>query len=131
MVEIQVVGAAIREGTKVLAAQRSAKMNMPLKWEFAGGKVEENETHQQALKREVYEELGLIVEVLDFLAVGYSEINGKTIALYVYDSKIKGGEINMNEHSQIKWVEIRELEKLDWAEADIPACKKLIELYGE
>jgi 8-oxo-dGTP diphosphatase len=131
MAEIQVVGAAIREGTKVLAAQRSAKMNMPLKWEFAGGKVEENETHQKALKREVYEELGLIIEVLDFLAVGYSEINGKTIALYVYDSKIKGGEINMNEHSQIKWVEIRELDKLDWAEADIPACKKLIELYGE
>jgi 8-oxo-dGTP diphosphatase len=131
MAEIQVVGAAIREGTKVLAAQRSAKMNMPLKWEFAGGKVEENETHQKALKREVYEELGLIIEVLDFLAVGYSEINGKTIALYVYDSKINGGEINMNEHSQIKWVEIRELDKLDWAEADIPACKKLIELYGE
>lgn len=130
MTEIQVVGAAIREGTRVLVAQRSAKMNMPLKWEFVGGKVEQNETRHQALEREVYEELGLIIEVLDFLEVGYSETNGKKIALYVYDAKVKSGEISMNEHSQIEWVQVRELEKLDWAEADIPACKKLIELYG-
>lgn len=130
MKEINVVGAAIKDGDKFLAAQRSEKMNNPLKWEFAGGKTEPGETYEQALKRELWEELGIRVNVGDFLAVGYSETETVKITLYVYEARIIEGEPTAKEHKQITWINIRDLKTLDWAEADIPACEKLVEMYG-
>lgn len=126
MREIHVVGAAIIQEDKVLAAQRSNKMSHPLKWEFAGGKVEEGETHRQALQRELYEELGISVKVNDFVASGNSEINGSRIVLHVYEAEITEGIPVKGEHSSLRWVEIGRLLELDWADADIPACKELI-----
>ena len=60
--EKQVVGAIISDGTKILLAQRSCK-ELNNKWEFPGGKVEEGESHEDALKREINEELGIQITV--------------------------------------------------------------------
>lgn len=125
MQEIHVVGAAIRKGNKILVAQRSAHMNSPLKWEFVGGKVEQGETHQQALEREVNEELGVKIKVHGHIAAGQSDVKDKRIILHVYEAELLDGEPVAREHSQLQWVETGQLRMLDWAEADIPAVETL------
>lgn len=129
MKEIDVVGAAIRDGNRVLAAQRSETMKLPFKWEFVGGKVEKNETHEAALKRELKEELGIDISVGDFIAKGCSIIEDKKINLYVYSAQILNGVPQITEHAKILWVEIERMMELDWAEADIPACEQIIRNY--
>jgi 8-oxo-dGTP diphosphatase len=126
MQEIQVVGAAIIDGNRVLAAQRSADMSTPLKWEFAGGKVEEGETHQQALKRELREELGVSVEVMGHIASGSSISGERKYLLHVYEARLLEGVPVSNEHAQLMWVDIGNIMELDWAEADLPACRELV-----
>ena len=129
MCEIEVVGAAIVNGNKVLAAQRSEIMKSPLKWEFAGGKVHKNETHEAALKRELKEELGIDVGIGDFIAMGSSIVEDKKINLYVYSAQILDGVPKRSEHAKIMWIDIDKIMELDWAEADLPACEKLLDLY--
>jgi 8-oxo-dGTP diphosphatase len=130
MLEINVVGAAILEGVKVLAAQRSEKMSPPFKWEFAGGKVESGETHEQALSREIHEELGILIRVGGFLAKGSFDDGDKRIILYVYEASIVEGSPVSREHSDVRWIEIDAIGSLDWAEPDIPACRELMRRYG-
>ncbi|MDF2524622.1 MAG: ADP-ribose pyrophosphatase [Clostridiales bacterium] len=127
MKEIHVVGAAIMDGIKLLAAQRSKIMKEPLKWEFPGGKVEEGENHAEALKREISEELGIDIEVQGFIGTGSSVVEDKKILLHVYKAGIVCGEPYAREHAQLRWIEIRELQKLDWAAADVIPCRLLIE----
>lgn len=130
MREIHVVGAAILENGKVLAARRSASMYPPFKWEFAGGKVEDGETHAMALAREIREELGISVSVGQFVALGIYDDEDRRIMLHVYEASITEGQPAPREHSEVRWVEVDELGALDWAEPDIPACKELIRRYG-
>ena len=126
MQEIHVVGAAIRKENRILAAQRSSSMSSPLKWEFPGGKVEVGESHAQALKREIFEELGVDIMVGNFIDSGCSEADGKKIILHVYEAELLRGIPAAREHAQIKWIEIPEIMKLDWAQPDIPACRELL-----
>jgi 8-oxo-dGTP diphosphatase len=130
MQEIHVVGAAIVSDDKVLAAQRSADMESPFKWEFVGGKIEKGETHTQALEREVEEEMGIKIKVNGFLATGVSNVDEKKIVLHVYEAEIIEGEPTAKEHAKLEWVELDEMSMLDWAEPDIPACKVLMKRYG-
>ncbi|MCX7708491.1 MAG: (deoxy)nucleoside triphosphate pyrophosphohydrolase [Clostridia bacterium] len=129
MKEIHVVGAAIREGKRILAAQRSEKMSAPLKWEFAGGKVEDGEAHQEALKRELQEELGIDIQVGEHLATGIVEDSNRKIILHVYEASILQGNPEAKEHSLLKWIDIKDIYQLDWAEPDIPACEILLRRY--
>lgn len=129
MKEIHVVGAAIKNGDRVLAAQRSALMSSPLKWEFAGGKVEEGETHSQTLQREIMEELGVGIKVGEFLASGEFTKGELKIVLHVYEAELLGGTPVPREHSRLEWIGIDRIRSLDWEEADMPACKKLEEKY--
>jgi len=130
MQELDVVGAAIVEDNKVLASQRSEKMKSPLKWEFAGGKVLQNETHEVALKRELQEELGVDIYVGSFIEKGHSIVEDKIINLYVYSAQILTGVPHIKEHAQIMWIEIDRIMELDWAEADLPVCERLQKLYN-
>jgi 8-oxo-dGTP diphosphatase len=129
MQEIHVVGAAIMKENRILAAQRSSAMNSPLKWEFPGGKVEAGESHAQALKREVTEELGVDILVGNFIDSGCSEVNGNKIILHVYEAELLRGIPAAKEHAQLKWIEIPEIMKLDWAQPDIPACRELLKRF--
>ena len=96
-------------------------MSLPGKWEFPGGKVEANERPEEALAREILEELGLSIRVGIMLGRGSATINRRVIELEVYAAEISNGIPVPKEHSQIKWVEADELKRYDWAEADIPA----------
>jgi 8-oxo-dGTP diphosphatase len=106
---------------EVLCAQRSKDMDLPLKWELPGGKIEEGETAQECLVREIKEELGIHISVGEQLpAFQHKYPNLKTIELLPFICKIKNGRIILKEHQQVKWLGKNELLSLDWAEADIP-----------
>lgn len=123
---IHVVGAAIVRDGQVLCAQRSASMALPNKWEFPGGKIEAGESPQAALSREIFEELGVEVDVGAFVARGHHEQSHVVITLDVYLARYLRGDWFAREHSELRWVGPDELSSLDWAEADLPAVDALL-----
>lgn len=125
---IEVVGAAIIKEEKVLAMQRSEQMTLPGMWEFPGGKVEANETEQEALIREIKEELNVTINILDYINEASYDYDFGTVQLKVYTAEIISGQITLEEHSDGKWVTADELKNIDWAPVDIPAAKALVKV---
>ena len=120
---IRVVGAAITRQGKVLVAQRSERMLLPLKWEFPGGKIEAGESPEAALVREIREELALDIQVGSRLGGGTALSGGRRVHLVVYGARSVQGQIALVEHAAISWALPEELHAFDWAEADIPIVK--------
>jgi len=120
MNHIHVACAIIELGGKVLCTQRSESMNMPLKWEFPGGKIDEGESPQDCLKRELIEELGIEASVGRPLTVTTHHYPSFSVTLYPFICEIISGKINLHEHNAMVWLMVEELQNLDWAEADIP-----------
>ena len=125
---IEVVGAAIIKEDKVLVMQRSNQMTLPGMWEFPGGKVEANETEQEALIREIKEELSVTINILDYINEASYDYDFGTVQLKVYTAEIISGQITLEEHSAGKWVTGDELKNIDWAPVDIPAAKALVKI---
>jgi len=129
---IRVACAVIEDGDKVLAAQRSETMNMPLKWEFPGGKLHEGESAEECLARELYEELGVRAIVGRPLPPVFHSYVDFDIELLPFVCAIKEGEISLAEHRAIAWLAPHELGALDWPEADIPVIASyLASLEGQ
>ena len=95
-----------------------------LKWEFPGGKVEEGETQQQTLTRELQEELEIEVEIGDFFYQVEHDYPDFHLSMAVYDCTLLSKEMKMNVHKGIKWLPADQLMTLDWAQADIPVAQK-------
>jgi 8-oxo-dGTP diphosphatase len=118
---IEVTCAIIVDGDgKVLVAQRSASMKLPLKMEFPGGKVEPGETPEAGLLREIKEELNLDVEIIAGMPATVHAYPDISIKLMPYVCRITGGSISLKEHAAYVWLVPGELIEQDWAEADIP-----------
>ncbi|WP_051210687.1 (deoxy)nucleoside triphosphate pyrophosphohydrolase [Runella zeae] len=107
-----------KEG-RIFAAQRSDGMSLAFKWEFPGGKVEEGESEEETLHREIMEEMSVEIEIGVRLAPTYKEDTHRIICLVPYICRIMSAPIVLTEHLQYKWVKIEEIYKLDWAEADL------------
>lgn len=105
---------------RIFAAQRSSQMNLPLKWELPGGKVEPNETEEECLIREIKEELGIEIEIEKSLSSNTHTYPSITIKLIPFVCKHVNGNIALKEHANFKWLNTNELLDLDWADADIP-----------
>jgi 8-oxo-dGTP diphosphatase len=120
-----VVGAAIVRDGRVLAARRTSPPEAAGRWEFPGGKVEPGETPEAALVREIVEELGCTVEVVDWLP-GDVAI-GDRHALTVARVRIVEGEPapREHEHDAIRWLGPDELGDVDWLEPDRPFLEHL------
>lgn len=117
---LKVTCAIIELEGEVLCAQRSNDMDLPLKWELPGGKIEDGETAQECLVREIKEELGIHISVREQLPAFQHEYpNQRKIELLPFICKIINGEIVLKEHRQVSWLGKSELLSLDWAEADI------------
>lgn len=116
----------IYEGDKILVAQRSEKMSLPLKWEFPGGKIERNETPINCIKREIKEELNIDIEVLMELSPNIYDYGDKKINLIPFLANYISGEIILSEHKQFKLLQKSELLNIDWAEADIPILNEFL-----
>jgi 8-oxo-dGTP diphosphatase len=130
---VQVVGAAIVDGDRVLVAQRAGGP-YDGRWEFPGGKVEPGESDLAALVREICEELGTQIEPRDFLGevvldgvVGGGPPGAST--LRVWSARLAGDAPVANEHAALRWVRADELDELEWIAADrplLPAVRTLL-----
>ncbi|KUG09113.1 (deoxy)nucleoside triphosphate pyrophosphohydrolase [Solirubrum puertoriconensis] len=124
----EVVAAVIQNGDQILCLQRgpSKYHYIAHKWEFPGGKVEPGETQEQAIIREIHEELGLQVDVrAAFLTVEHEYPDFK-ITMHSLLCTPAGGELVLTEHVGYQWLPASGLLSLDWAAADLPIVDKLM-----
>ncbi|HSH12720.1 MAG TPA: (deoxy)nucleoside triphosphate pyrophosphohydrolase [Desulfurivibrionaceae bacterium] len=117
---LQVSCAIIERQGLVLAAQRSAVMSHPGKWEFPGGKIVPGESAAEGLRREILEELGVELNIGRQLPPHTHRYPALTVSLYPFVCTISTGEPVLHEHQAIIWSPPAELSRLDWAEADLP-----------
>lgn len=110
----------VNQKNQILVAQRSPHMNLPLKWEFPGGKIEDGETPEKCVSREIKEELNIEIEIIKSLPINVHSYSTITIKLIPFICKFIGGEITLKEHSDFRWFNPNELLDLNWADADIP-----------
>jgi 8-oxo-dGTP diphosphatase len=126
---IPVVCAIIEQDGLILCALRSEQMSLPGKWEFPGGKLELNELPEDALIREIKEELNVSIEITESLTISdYSYVPEKVIRLIPFRCVIQNNEIPIAaEHAELRWVKKEDLLNLNWAEADVPIVKNYIQ----
>jgi 8-oxo-dGTP diphosphatase len=122
---IRVVGAAIVKVGRVFCAQRGAKKQVAGKWEFPGGKIEAGESPQQALVREIHEELGCTVSVGRRVETTDNAYSFGTVELSTYYCRLAEGEPQLTEHQDARWEKPSDMPSLDWAPADIPAMREI------
>lgn len=127
--EINVVGAILVENGKILCVQRGEGKSLAYLWEFPGGKIEPGETPQEALIRELQEELLIEVDVQSekFEETSYKYDFG-LINLTTFICFLKSGTPQLTEHIAVEWLAPKKLNTLEWAPADIPAVDKLMEI---
>jgi len=120
---INVVGAVLTQGTKVLVAQRGEGMSLTGMWEFPGGKIEQGETPQEALRRELQEELLCTAEIGDKVTTTEHDYDFGTVILTTFFGTIVDQAPTLTEHAEVRWVEAADLRGLPWAPADVPAVE--------
>ena len=131
MKTVHVVAAVIRDGSRIFAAQRG-KGAQKDGWEFPGGKIEAGETPQQALVREIREELDTGITVGDRLTTIEYDYPAFHLSMQCFWAAICDGEPVLKEHEAAKWLRAEELDEVPWCPADltiIPLIKeKLTEI---
>lgn len=129
---IDVVAGLIFDQDRLLVCQRNAQGPFALKWEFPGGKLEHGEGYEDALRRELKEEL-------DIEAGGLSQIYQHQhlypkiarINLRFFRVEDYSGELKNLVFQQIKWVRIGQLLRIDFLDGDLPLVRKLVSSYGD
>ena len=121
---LEVVGAIVVADGRILCTQRGTG---PLAghWEFPGGKVEPGETPENALAREIHEELGCTIEAGTKVVTTEHEYDFAVIVLSTYYCHLLAGEPRLTEHTASAWLWPTELVTLRWAPADLPAVHQI------
>ena len=125
-----VVAAVIRHGNQIFAAKRKAGGGSGLKWEFPGGKVEAGESASQALKREIEEELGLIVEVGQALGTFSTPQDNYLIQLECFWCAVQNTQVTLSSHDESGWFSLNELKSLEWALPDVPVLEVVLRTHA-
>lgn len=89
-------------------------------WEFPGGKVEEGENKNDALQREIFEELNCSIEIIEWLGHSEVDVGTKIIVMDLYVSVCEPTDLVLREHTNQAWISPDEIDRYDWAPADIP-----------
>ncbi|MEH7109156.1 (deoxy)nucleoside triphosphate pyrophosphohydrolase [Bacillus sp. JJ1764] len=123
---VHVVGAIIENKKyEIFCALRSPKMSLANYWEFPGGKIEDGETPEQALEREIQEEFSCSIKVGPKVEDTVYEYENVIVRLETFKAELINGQPKALEHAATKWVTRDEITKLNFAPADIPAVKKI------
>jgi 8-oxo-dGTP diphosphatase len=121
----------INSKNQLLAAQRSEAMPHPLLWELPGGKIKKNEKPEQCIKREIFEEIGTMVQPIIKLDPSVHDYPERTVELIPYVCKIVKGTPHPMEHKALEWLDCEQIPTVEWLAADIPILKKACRLiYG-
>jgi 8-oxo-dGTP diphosphatase len=124
---IEVVAAVIKHNNKIFTTRRGYGEfeNM---WEFPGGKIEAEETREDALIREIKEELELDIKVSTYITTVEYDYSNFHLTMHCFICEVCGGELQLNAHNAVKWVYLEELDNLQWVPADILVVEKLKEM---
>lgn len=133
MKEIYVVAAIIEKDDKILCMQRDIGKYeyVSLKWEFPGGKIEEGETKEYALKRELQEKMEIDIDIINHFCDVRHVYPDFILNMYCYLCTTSDLKFKLNVHKNFKWLPKEQLQLLDWASADLPIVKKLMEGKNE
>ena len=130
MKHLKVCGAILIFDNKVLAAKRGEGKYeyVSFKYEFPGGKIEEGETPEEALHRELIEEMKLDIDIdsMKFFYTVNHIYPDFEITMHTFICPMKSPEVTLTEHVNVCWNRIEDLEKLDWAPADRPVVRELM-----
>lgn len=128
MKKVEVVAAVIQNDNQILSLQR-AKNKLEYiseKFEFPGGKIEEGETREEALQRELSEELELTAHIGKHIITVNHQYPDFELIMHAYSVEVESREITLTEHVSQIWLDKSELYSVDWAAADIPIVDKLV-----
>ena len=124
MKRIEVVAGIIKDSNKIFATQRGYG-EFKDGWEFPGGKMEPGETPQEALARELKEELAIDVSVGDFLCTVDYDYPTFHLTMHCFYCSVVGGELTLLEHEAAKWLKMSELHSVNWLPADVEVVAAL------
>jgi 8-oxo-dGTP diphosphatase len=123
---IKVTAAIIQDSDgKYLLARRKKNSHMEMRWEFPGGKIEEGESPEDCLARELHEEFGITATIGSYFGISEFDYGEKHITLLAYRVDNFSGEFEVNAHEEIKWVKLEDFKDYHFADADIPFVEKL------
>ncbi|MDY4739648.1 (deoxy)nucleoside triphosphate pyrophosphohydrolase [Absicoccus porci] len=128
MKSIEVVAAVIQHKGRIFATQRGYG-EFKDGWEFPGGKMEPNETPQQALRREIKEELDTDIEVKDLIDTIDYDYPTFHLTMHCFWCTVKSGKLELLEHEDAKWLTKEELQSVDWLPADKGLLPKIRETW--
>ena len=126
MKQIEVVAAIIRKEDQIFATQRGYG-DFKDWWEFPGGKMEIGETPEEALKREIREELSTEISIDKFLCTVEYDYPKFHLTMHCYLSSLKTEALHLNEHEAAKWLSKYELDSVKWLPADLLIIEKIKE----
>ena len=124
MKQIEVVAAIIRKDDLIFATQRGYGEFKDW-WEFPGGKVEAGETPEEALKREIREELSTEINVDEFLCTVEYDYPAFHLTMHCYLCSLLSEALHLNEHEAARWLKLEDLDSVDWLPADKVVVEKL------
>ena len=127
---VEVVAALIWNDDKFMICQRPENKARGLLWEFVGGKVEPNETKEQALIRECQEELDITLEVGKVFLDVVHEYPDITVHLTLFNAVISEGEPKLLEHNDLRWITPKEIPQYDFCPADEEILERILEEYN-
>lgn len=130
MKKIEVVAAIIKHGDKIFATQRGYG-EFKDGWEFPGGKMELGETREEALKREIREELATIINIDEFVQTIEYDYPSFHLTMHCYLCSVISGELTLLEHEAAKWLSVAEIETVEWLPADEELLGTLKQVLSE
>jgi 8-oxo-dGTP diphosphatase len=122
----KVAVAIIEKEGRILIARRIKNDPLKYRWEFPGGKVEEGETAEECVKREVFEELGIDIMVKERICASPYDYAHMSIELLAYKASHVSGELKRHEYQRVQWVMPSELDSYDFPEANRPLINRLM-----
>ena len=131
MKTIRVVAAVIRavngDGRQMIFATQRGYGEFKGGWEFPGGKIEDGETPQEALKREIIEELETEIKVGDLIDTIEYDYPAFHLSMDCFWAEIVSGDLILKEHEAARWLTIENLNSVDWLPADVTLIDKIAE----